>query len=80
MWPRKSDGKSKEQILNESLLNNLHSFIVKYRALNKTSTVTQLVDFYTELNKQFSNPDSSITTKINTVSESVEKKTSDSSV
>jgi len=56
MWPKakKNDGKTKEQVLNQELLNNLHSFIVKYREINNTATASQLVDFYAQLNKQFS--------------------------
>ena len=65
MWltkAKKSDGRTKEQILNQELLNNLHSFIVKYREINNIATASQLVDFYAQLNKQFSNTPTTTTT------------------
>lgn len=69
MWPKVKkplDGKMKEVLLNQELLNNLHSFIVKYREINSTATASQLVDFYAQLNKQFSTTSQSTSQPPNT--------------
>ncbi len=62
MWSKKKTAESTklnaaslvtEESLNQDLLNNLHSFIVKYRSIGNNGTANQLVDIYTLFNKQF---------------------------